>query len=79
MKPSIYLVSRLDQIHFKLHAAVDQLGSYHAADLKALQPTEAELLEALRWTVTHDPSDGFRFATKLFLGGFGYGQLVDRL
>ena len=79
MKPSIYLVSRLDQIHFKLHAAVDQLGSYHAADLKALQPTEAELLEALRWTVTHDPSDGFHFSIKLFLDGFGYGQLVARL
>ena len=76
---AIYYASRLDQIHFKLYAAIDQLGSYHAADLKELKPTEAELLQAFQWTTTHDPSDGFRVATKLFLDGFGYGQLVDRI
>ncbi|MFC1766550.1 hypothetical protein ACFL6U_31285 [Planctomycetota bacterium] len=76
---TIYLASRLDQIHFKLYAAIDQLGSYHAADLRELQPTENELLQALRWAITHDPSDGFRFAAKLFLDGFGYASLVDRL
>ena len=76
---TVYMVSRLDQVHFKLYAAVDQLGSYHAADLKALEPTDAELLQALRWAVTHDPSDGFKMAIKLFLDGFGYGQLADRI
>lgn len=55
------------------------MGSYHAADLKALHPTEAEILEALRWAVTHDPSHGFRVAIKLFLNGLGYEQLVDRI
>ena len=76
---TIYLASRLDQIHFKLYAAIDQLGSYHAADLRALQPTEEELLQALRWAYTHDPSEGFRFAARLFLDGFGYASLVDRI
>ena len=76
---AIYYASRLDQIHFKLYAAIDQLGSYHSADLNELKPTEAELLQALQWTTTHDPSDGFRLAIKLFLDGFGYGQLVDRI
>ena len=32
---------------------------------------EVELLQALQWTTTHDPSDGFRLAIKLFLDGFG--------
>ncbi|MBN2455165.1 MAG: nucleotidyl transferase AbiEii/AbiGii toxin family protein, partial [Sedimentisphaerales bacterium] len=33
-KLTVYFASRLDQIHFKLYAAVDQFGSYHASDLK---------------------------------------------
>jgi hypothetical protein len=32
-KLTVYFTSRLDQIHFKLYAAIDQLGSYHASDL----------------------------------------------
>jgi hypothetical protein len=50
--------SRLDQIHFKLYAAVDQAGR-HLQDLNALRPTRRELLAAARWCRQHDPSDGF--------------------
>jgi hypothetical protein len=32
----------------------------HEADLRALEPTRDELIEAARWTITHDPSEGFR-------------------
>jgi hypothetical protein len=67
-KLSVYLVSRLDQIHFKLYA-----------DLRELRPTEAELLMALRWAVTHDPSEGFQIAIRLFLREFGYERLADRI
>jgi hypothetical protein len=75
----LYLISRLDQIHFKLYAAIDQFGSYHAADLKQLSPTDDNLLMAIRWATTHDPSQGFRTAAKLFLQEFGYERLVDKI
>jgi hypothetical protein len=78
-KLTVYLVSRLDQIHFKLYAAIDQFGSYHASDLKQLSPSDEELLGAVRWATTHDPSEGFREATKLFLREFGYERLADKI
>jgi hypothetical protein len=55
----VHFAGRIDQIHFKLYAAVDQGGGRHEADLRALRPTRQELLDAGRWTRTHDPSPGF--------------------
>lgn len=57
---TVHFAGRLDQIHFKLYALVDQGPGKHEADLKALEPTREELLQAARWAITHDPSDGFR-------------------
>lgn len=57
---TVYFAGRLDQIHFKLYAMVDQAGGRHEADLRALQPTREELIAAAKWTTTHDPSPGFR-------------------
>lgn len=56
---TVRYASRLDQIHFKLHATVDRGGGKHFSDLQALKPSEDELLAAARWTRTHDPSEGF--------------------
>ncbi|MBK7189801.1 MAG: hypothetical protein IPH86_14285 [bacterium] len=72
-------ISRLDQIHFKLYAAVDQFGSYHATDLQALHPTDDELIAAADWSRSHDPSPGYRQGLIQFLGAFGYGHLCDRV
>lgn len=55
-----HFASRFDQIHLKLYAMADGLSGKHEADLRDLQPAEEELLTAARWTLTHDPSDGFR-------------------
>jgi hypothetical protein len=58
---TLQVAGRLDQICFKLYAAVDQgAGSKHAADLRRLEPTRNELLSAARWSRTQDPSDGYR-------------------
>ena len=57
---TVHFASRLDQIHFKLYALVDQGAGRHEQDLRALNPTTAELLQAARWTRTHDPSARFR-------------------
>ena len=57
----VHLTSRFDQICFKLYAAVDRgPKDKHFADLVALEPSREELLEAARWTTTHDPSAPFR-------------------
>jgi hypothetical protein len=56
----VHFASRLDQIHFKLYALVDQGPGKHEADLRALEPTRDELVQAANWTITHDPSEGFR-------------------
>ena len=47
-----------DQIHFKLYALVDQGPGKHEDDLRALSPTEEELLAAAHWSRSHDPSEG---------------------
>ena len=57
---TVHFASRLDQIHFKLYALVDQGAGRHEQDLRALRPTTDELVEAARWTRTHDVSDEHR-------------------
>lgn len=76
---AVGFVSRFDQIHFKLYAAVDQFGGYHAADLQALVPTDAELLAAAAWSLSHDPSPGYRQGLRAFLEEFGRGHLCERV
>jgi hypothetical protein len=56
----VHFAGRFDQIHFKLFAMVDQGGGRHEADLRALSPTRGELVAAARWSVTQDPSPGYR-------------------
>lgn len=57
---AVHFAGRLDQIHFKLHAMVDQGGGRHEADLRALHPSRDELIAAAQWTITQDPSPGYR-------------------
>jgi hypothetical protein len=56
----VHFASRFDQIHFKLFAMVDQGGGRHETDLRALNPTQGELIAAARWSITQDPSPGYR-------------------
>jgi hypothetical protein len=56
----VHFAGRLDQIHFKLFAMVDQGGGRHEADLRALRPTAAELIAAAHWSMTQDPSPGYK-------------------
>lgn len=66
-----WYASRFDQIHLKLYATVDQGVGKHESDLRALQPTEQELLAAARWSRTHDPSEGYRTVLGEVLRAFG--------
>lgn len=57
----VHFASRYDQIHFKLYAMVDEGGpGKHEQDLRAMAPSEAELLAAAHWSRTHDPSEAYR-------------------
>lgn len=67
----ILFASRFDQIHLKLYATVDQGAGKHLDDLEALRPTEQELLDAARWTRSHDPSEGYRSVLARVLAHFG--------
>jgi Nucleotidyltransferase of unknown function (DUF6036) len=57
---AVHFAGRVDQIHFKLFAMVDQAGGRHETDLRALHPTTEELVVAARWSMTQDPSPGYR-------------------
>ncbi len=68
---TVHFASRLDQVHFKLYALVDQGPGKHELDLRALEPSEDELLAAARWARAHDPSEGFRGELQLVLAHLG--------
>lgn len=68
----IWLASRFDMVCFKLYAAVDQgTRSHHFQDLRELRPSRDELLSAARWTISHDPSAGYRSLLVAVLGQMG--------
>lgn len=75
---TVYFISRLDQIHFKLYASIDR-GGYHVEDLLALKPDESEIEQAAYWTVTQDVSDGFKEVLKDFLGKHDYESIASKI
>lgn len=68
---TVHFASRYDQIHFKLYALVDRGPGKHEEGLKALDPSEAELLAAARWSRTHDPSEGYAGILRMALEHLG--------
>jgi len=77
-KLTINFLSRYDQIHFKLDAAVEGTGK-HLDDLSALEPTADEIEQAARWCMTHDVSEGFKQSLKGLLDHLGFKDVAERL
>lgn len=73
---SVFFVGRLDQICFKLYAAVDQMGSYHGQDLEKLEPSIDELKFAITWVKHHDSSEGFLMMLENYLTESGYEKAI---
>jgi hypothetical protein len=68
----LHVAGRLDQIHLKLYAAIDQgPQSKHFADLRLLEPTPEELLISAQWARTHDPSPAFKNELEAALQALG--------
>ncbi len=76
---SVYIIHRIDQIHFKLYAAVDTGPGRHYDDLMELNPNEDEILIAARWVITQDPSEGFREMLINELEKMGYENIINRI
>lgn len=77
---TVHAAGRFDQICMKVYASVDQgPRSRHFADLKRLEPSATELLEAGRWARSHDPSDGFRSSLLQMLEALGVSDADSKL
>lgn len=57
---TLKLASRFDQIHFKTYAGADMGPGRHIDDLRALAPTQDEMISSAAWARSQDPSEGFR-------------------
>jgi hypothetical protein len=77
-KLTIHFLSRYDQIHFKLDAAVEGAGK-HLDDLSALKPTSEEIEQAAHWCMSHDVSEGFKQSLKGVLEYLGFKDVAQRL
>ncbi len=75
---TVHFIDRIDQVHFKLYAAVDR-GGYHISDLEALRPSTGELTQAARWACTHDVSAGFRMLLKNLLEALDHGKAAEKI
>jgi len=75
----IHFLSRYDQIHFKLYAVIDQSAGKHLDDLLTLKPSSLELEKAIFWSMSHDPSEGYRLVLKDFLTKAGYQDVADSI
>ena len=75
---TVRFISRYDQVHFKLYAAVDQ-GGKHYQDLLDLRPTAEELEQAARWSMTHDVSEPYRGEVKRILTEMGHADAAQRI
>jgi hypothetical protein len=78
-KLTIHFLSRFDQIHFKLYAAVDQGARKHLDDLQALKPTSDEIEQAARWSMTHDVSEDFKQSLKGLLNYLGFKDVAEKI
>ena len=75
---TVNFISRLDQIHLKLYAAVDRgPQDRHYADLRALRPGREEIRAAAGWALQHDVSEPFRTSLKECVQALGYADVAD--
>lgn len=75
----VHFVSRIDQIYFKVFAAVDSGPGRHFEDLKELKPTLEELEAAARWSLLQDSSEGFRTMLISMLQQMGCSDVAQRI
>jgi hypothetical protein len=76
---TVYYVSRMDQIYFKVFAAVDSGPGRHVDDLRELKPSPDEIEKAALWAMTHDRSVEFRMVLVSMLRQMGFKDVAERI
>jgi hypothetical protein len=76
---TVSFVTRLDQVYLKLNAVLSLGVSYHLNDLKALNPTEEELIDACHWVQGLNDWDRFPDTLRNALREIGYASIADRI
>lgn len=73
----VFFISRLDQVHFKLLAAMDpQARARHLEDLAdRIKPSEEEVCAAVQWLLDRKTSSQFRDRMRLVVGALGYDNI----
>ena len=75
---TVYFISRIDQIYFKLFASLDR-GGYHVEDFFNLNPSKEEILMAARWVLSQDNSLEFKNILHDFLNKKGLSDIINRI
>ena len=74
-----FFISRLDQVHFKLLAAMDpKARARHLEDLtERIKPSEEEVSAAVEWLLDRKTSPQFRGRMRLVVGALGYDNICN--
>ena len=78
---ALHVISRLDQIHLKLYAAMDPKTRVetHLGDLLDLEPTKTEARAAVDWLLSRKTSVDFRRKLKQVLERIGHEELAQEI
>ena len=77
---TIHFLSRYDQIHFKLFAALSsERRSVHVGDLLALSPSQEEMEHAALWALKDMPNEFYGPALKKLLTQIGYKDVSEKI
>jgi hypothetical protein len=70
---TVFFISRFDQVHFKIFAAMDaKEGTRHLSDLLDLEPAESEVKAAVSWLLGRKVSSQFKATLQQVLERIGY-------
>ena len=74
-----FFISRLDQVHFKLLAAMDpKARARHLEDLMyRIKPSEGEVRAAVAWLLDRETSPQFRNRMRLVVGALDYDKISN--
>jgi hypothetical protein len=80
---TVYFVSRLDQVHFKvlvLAAADPKAQPHHLEDLvERIKPLEDEVRAAVNWLMNRETSSWFRGRVKYVVETLGYDSISNEI
>ena len=77
---TIFFISRFDQVHFKIYAAMDPKdGARHLGDLLDLKPRENEVSAATSWRLGREVSADFKAVLREVLERIGYERIAKQI